>query len=260
MTPSDERARLPAGGADEEIAVRWARPAAEPPLAILYLHGFGSSQAGDKADYFRARAVAAGLGFCSFDFRGHGESGGDLSRLTFSRCLDDAAAASAWLGERHRGPVAFFASSMGAATALWFAGRHPGRFVAGAAIAPALEMRRAFAERYGEEGLAHWRRSGSLVFGNELVESRLGWGLMEDLARYEVAELARGYRTPTVLFQGMRDEQVEWGTAVRFAAGVGARAAGGVVEVVLFAGGGHRLLAERGKIWELAEGFFRAAM
>ena len=247
--------RLPVG--DDEVAVRWARPdGAEPALAVFYCHGFGSSQSGTKADDFRARALAAGFGFCSFDFRGHGASGGELPHLTFSHCLEDAAAVCDWLAEPeggdYRGPLAFFASSMGAAAALWFAGRHPGRFVAGAAIAPALEMHRAFAERCGEAGLASWRDSGFLAFGNELVESQLGWGLMEDLARYPFEELAASYRVPTLIFQGMRDEQVEWRTATGFAAAVGEG-----VEVHLFAGGEHRLLEERGRMWGMVEEFFR---
>ena len=88
---------LPVAGADGEpshLAVRLAEPAGgrRSRFTFLYLHGFGSKQSGEKADFFRARALEGGMPFCSFDFQGHGESGGRMRDLTFSRNLDDLAA------------------------------------------------------------------------------------------------------------------------------------------------------------------------
>ena len=90
------------------LAVRFdpAPEGSQPPLGILYLHGFGSHQAGEKAEFFRARAREAGIPFCSFDFQGHGASGGVLAELTLTRNLADVArvrALLAWAGpERTR--------------------------------------------------------------------------------------------------------------------------------------------------------------
>jgi pimeloyl-ACP methyl ester carboxylesterase len=251
-----------AAGDGTELAARWAAPdAGEPRLALFYLHGLGSSQAGDKADWFRRRAVAEGLAFCSFDARGHGESAGRVADLTLSRAVDDAGAVLAWLGRRFAGPVAFFASSMGAAVALWLAGRRQDAFAAGVAIAPALGMERGLRDALGEEGLARWRDSGRLPIENELGSVELGWGLMEDLARHPPDELPRLYRTPTLIFQGLGDDRVPWRTATDFAAGCAEQGAGrqrgeaGDVEVHLFAGGDHRLLAYREQMWQLANAF-----
>lgn len=252
----------------DELALRWAPPA-EGAASFLYLHGFGSSQDGEKAGYFRRRAAAAGLGFCSLDFRGHGLSGGGLGDLTFSRNLADAGAALAWLGERGVGgdgsPLVVFGSSMGGATGLWLAARHPGAFAAGLAIAPALGMERALEERLGEEGIANWRRTGRQRFVNELVDDELGWELMADLASYRAAELPPLHVTPTLVFQGMGDDSVDWRLAVDLARSVAEHAAGtgdgageGLrrrVEVHLFSAGDHRLLDQRPRMWEMAMGF-----
>jgi len=244
-----EHHALEVGG--ERLALRWQAGADGASPAFLYLHGFGSSQGGDKATYFRRRAAEAGIGFCSFDFRGHGESGGSLADLTFSRCLADAAAALGWLRRRSRGPRVVFGSSMGAAVGLWLAAGRPADFAAALAIAPALAMERAFADNLGEEGVARWRDSGSLHLETDLVDAELGWGLMDDLERYPAAELARRLRTPVLAFQGMRDATVPWHLAVDLAAASRDRG----VEVHLFADGDHRLLDLRPRLWQMAVAF-----
>jgi alpha-beta hydrolase superfamily lysophospholipase len=246
--------RIPVGAEGDELVLRWQPAADGAPLAFLYFHGFGSAQAGEKADWFRRRAAEAGLGFCSLDFRGHGESGGRLGALTFSRTLEDAEAALAWLRRRWDGPLVLFGSSMGAAVALWLAARHPGEAASVLAIAPALGMDGAFAERLGEEELGRWRETGVLPFHTELVECELGWDLMDDLARYPAVDLAGRLVTPVLAFQGMRDESVDWHLAVDLAAASG----GAAVEVHLFADGDHRLLDLRPRMWEMALSFLAA--
>ncbi|HEX2254893.1 MAG TPA: alpha/beta fold hydrolase [Thermoanaerobaculia bacterium] len=251
-----EEHRLGLGGG-EDVAVRFAAPQ-DAELAILYLHGFGSCQDGEKAAYFRRRALASGFAFCSFDFRGHGRSGGSLADLTMTRNLDDAEAVAAWLGERWSGPMAFFGSSMGAAAGLWLAARRPkgpaGRLGAGVCIAPALHLRRSLAERCGPEGLAHWRRTGRLRMSTDLVSADLGWCLMDDLATYPAAELAPLQRAPALILQGSADESVDWREVAAFAA---ACPVGSAVELHLFAGGDHRLISWKDRLWELAAGFLR---
>lgn len=251
----------------DELAVRWTPPTAGA-ASFLYLHGFGSSQDGEKAGYFRRGAAEAGLGFCSLDFRGHGLSGGGFGDLTFSRNLADAGAALDWLGERGVGaggsPLVVFGSSMGGATGLWLAARHPGAFAAGLAIAPALGMERALEERLGEEGIATWRRTGRQRFVNDLVDEEMGWELMADLADYRAADLPPLHVTPTLVFQGMEDDSVDWRLAVELARAVAEHAAGGEgeagdarrrVEVHLFSAGDHRLLNQRPRMWGMALGF-----
>jgi pimeloyl-ACP methyl ester carboxylesterase len=131
------------GGNGREVshlAVRFdptpAGPASRP--CFLYLHGFGSEQSGEKAEFFRRRALAAGFGFCSFDFQGHGLSGGEMAALTLTRNLEDVARVHAFLRERGHGRLILIGSSMGGGTALWYSALHPEEIVAGLHIAPAL--------------------------------------------------------------------------------------------------------------------------
>ena len=59
-----------------ELAGRLFRPAAAPTGALLVCHGAGSRK--ENHELMGEQAAAAGLAALTFDFRGHGESGGEM--------------------------------------------------------------------------------------------------------------------------------------------------------------------------------------
>jgi pimeloyl-ACP methyl ester carboxylesterase len=252
-----------ARGETERVAVRLDLPARGgsagdalgTPLAILYLHGFGSKQSGEKATYFRQRALEAGWAFCSFDFRGHGASEGSMRELTLTRNLEDASAVRALLAARGFGRVALFGSSMGAYTALWHAARQPAGVVASALLAPAVGMLGGLERWAGPGGLERWRRDGTIRYQSTLVETEIGWQLVEDLRAYPPAGLGAGYRTPTVIFQGQLDGTVDWHEVDDFVATL----APGVADLRLFPDGDHRLTDRLELLWSTAAELFARA-
>jgi len=249
-----ERIAILDGGREvSHLAVRFDAPAAAAPLCLLYLHGFGSDQAGEKADFFRRSALSAGLAFCSFDFQGHGASGGTMRELTLTRNLTDVARVHAFLIERGQSRIALVGSSMGGGTALWYAHAHPEAIVAGLHIAPALDLGGALLAGVGPQRARAWEETGVLAFHNDLVTCDLGWGLIEDLRRYRRDDLLAGYRTPTLLLHGQRDDTVPWRDTVDFAD----RARGRDLELHLFADGDHRLTDRKEQLWQLMLLFLR---
>jgi pimeloyl-ACP methyl ester carboxylesterase len=250
------RERLPlarAEGGPSHLAVRLRRPSGggRPRFAFLYLHGFGSAQSGEKADFFRERALADGIPFCSFDFQGHGESGGTMRELTFSRNLEDLSAVHDFLTDQGLGSVVLIGSSMGGATALWHAARRPAEVLASLLIAPAVGMGRGLERWAGAEGLDRWRREGWIRYSNALVESELGWGLIADLRRYDLEVLQSAYRTPTLVLQGKLDDTVDYKDVARFVA----RAPGGNFRLHLFDDGDHRLTGRKEELWDRMRAF-----
>ena len=229
------------------MALRLTVPRAQaaPPFCFLYLHGFGSVQSGEKAEYFRGRASEAGLPFCSFDFRGHGESDGSLAELTFAHNLEDLAAVRSWLAARGFPEIVLFGSSMGAATALWQAAEAPAGLLAAVHIAPAVGMLAGLERWAGAEGLARWEREGTIRFRSAPVDADLGWALVEDLRARDFAALAARCRTPTLVFQGRLDTTVDWRDVAAFVA----RAPAGLVELRLFDDGDHRLVDRKDRLW-----------
>jgi pimeloyl-ACP methyl ester carboxylesterase len=246
-----ERIPIFAGGREvSHLAVRFDPPPradASGHPSILYLHGFGSEQSGEKAEFFRRRALDAGLGFCSFDFQGHGQSGGDLTGLTLTRNLEDVARVHALLRSRGHERLILVGSSMGGGTALWYSALHPEGIAAGLHIAPALEMHQGLLAWAGEEGTRRWQETGTLHYENDLVSCELGWGLIEDLRAHSMDRLLAEYRTPCLLLQGKRDTTVGWRGVADFAT----RCTFPGIELHLFADGDHRLTDRKERLWDL---------
>jgi pimeloyl-ACP methyl ester carboxylesterase len=229
------------------LAVRYSPALAPPPFCFLYLHGFGSEQSGEKADFFRRQALAGGFTFCSFDFEGHGASGGDMRGLTLSRNLENLSTVASWLEARGHPRVCLIGSSMGGGTGLWYSALHAERVVAGLYIAPALELERSLLAWAGPERTRGWQESGAIHFENDLVTCELGWELIEDLRAYPTGELLPRYRTPALLLQGRLDTAVPWRAVAEFATRCPYRD----IELHLFADGDHRLTDRKARLWEL---------
>jgi pimeloyl-ACP methyl ester carboxylesterase len=220
---------------------------------FLYLHGFGSEQSGEKAEFFRAQALAAGFGFCSFDFQGHGRSGGTMSSLTLTRNLEDVARVHDSLRERGCGRLILIGSSMGGGTALWYSALHPDGIVAGLHIAPALEMEKGLLAWAGPERARTWEETGTVAFKNDLVACDLGWALIEDLRAHPTETLLATYRTPALLLQGKLDATVSWKSVLDFATGCAFRE----IDLHLFADGDHRLTDRKERLWGLMVEFLQ---
>lgn len=249
--------RLPIAGPDgaaSHLAVRFSAPERRAAdTAVLYLHGFGSSQDGEKAEHFRRSALEVGFAFCSFDFQGHGDSGGTLEGLTLSRNLEDTGRVHAFLRQRGFRRVILLGSSMGGASALWYAAIHPQEVAAGLHIAPALGMGEGLERQAGPEGLRRWRETGRRTVDGPLGPSELGWGLIEDLRAHPRERLFELYRTPTLVVQGKRDTSVDWRQVLDFTV----RCPFEEIELHLFADGDHRLLDRKERLWELMLEFLR---
>jgi pimeloyl-ACP methyl ester carboxylesterase len=240
---------LPIG--EEHLCFRLAEPPGGARYAALYLHGFGSDQEGEKGAFFCAQALAAGLAVASFDFRGHGRSGGTLRDLTLSRNLADAALARDFLRRRGYGEVVLIGSSMGALTALWHVIAEPEGLLGACLIAPALTLADSFLGFLGEEGARRWQQTGVQVFDDGVRRCELGWELVEDFRRYDLDRLAAGYRVPSLIFQGQRDDRVPWRTVERFVDDCSCDG----LELVLYPDGDHRLADRKEVLWDRMAAF-----
>lgn len=118
------------------LAFRHYPGAADRDLpGVLYLGGFQSSMDGEKAQFLVSECLKRGQQVTCFDYRGHGETGGDMAGLGIASWRDDAVAV---LDKVCKGPQILAGSSMGGwvMTLVWQA--RPGRVtrLAGIAAAP----------------------------------------------------------------------------------------------------------------------------
>lgn len=172
----------------------------------IYLHGFASSARSSKATWFVRRAREAGLTAECPDLNQP-----EFSSLTISRMVDEAASLC---GRAPDGPVALVGSSLGAVVALHAAARQaasssPRSVTRLVFLAPAFDLLASLDAHYGPAALADWRRSDALPvfhYGDQSMR-HLGWSFYEDARQYD----AHGIHldTPTLIFQGTRDEAVD---------------------------------------------------
>lgn len=246
---------LDAAGAEiSHLSFRVHEPAgAKAPLCLVFLHGFGSDQEGEKAQFLRERALENGLAFCTFDFRGHGKSGDDMRGLTIDRNIEDLKAIQAMLAGRGHDRLGLIGSSMGGFTAIWHSALSPDGIACGMHIAPAFGMDEGFLLWAGPEKTMQWQKDGVVDFGNDFVSCELGWGWIADLKSRQTARLLPLYKTPTLILQGKHDESVPWRGVLAFA--TQCRYEG--IDLHLFADGDHRLTDRKDRLWDLMWEFLR---
>jgi pimeloyl-ACP methyl ester carboxylesterase len=210
---------------------------APAPWAVLYVHGFGSSRAGVKAQAIERACARRDWTFAAFDFRGHGESGGGLLQLRVSHLLEDLAGVRdelANLGIRHLYSVG---SSMGGWAATWFSLRNPQTVPACVLLAPALDFPSARWLSLTEDEQRQWEETGRLRLRNQWLDVEVGYGLAEERDQYPREQLAAGLTQPLLIFHGVKDEVIPYQSSLTFVE----QAAGPLVELRLFKVGDHQL-------------------
>lgn len=212
--------------------------------AVVYVHGFGSHRGGEKAAALAAECDRRGWTFAAFDFRGHGASTGQMRDLAASRLLEDLAAIRDFLNARGHARLGFVGSSMGGFAAAWFAIRHPKAVTGCVLLAPAFRFleRRVTELTAGE--LAEWRRTGVRRLHNEWVDVEIGYGLVEERAAFDPADLARGWQTPLLIYHGLADDVVPVADSLSFIEAIAYPDA----ELRLLKAGDHRLTAFKEEI------------
>ncbi len=87
---------------------------------------------------------------------------------------------------------------------------------------------------------------------NDWVDAEVGYGLIEERDRYQVRDLAAGYRTSTLIYHGLADDVVPDVDSLEFLRRVDCPD----VELRLLKAGDHRLTAHKDEIAAAAGAFF----
>lgn len=207
----------------------------EPPT-VVFLGGYSSDMGGTKALALEAHCRARGHGVVCFDYRGHGDSGGDFCDFCLSDWRDDALAV---MDRATAGPLVLVGSSMGGWLMLLAALARRERVAGLVGIAAAadfsedirLELSASQRRALDEDGVIH---SGA---GDEAYPVTKKF--LEDGRRHLLLDRAIALDCPVRLLHGMRDAEVPWRTSMR----VMEQLRGADVRVTLLKDGGHRLSA-----------------
>jgi pimeloyl-ACP methyl ester carboxylesterase len=163
--------------------------------SYVYVHGFASSPASSKAQYFKARFAEHGI---ALDIPAL--DGGDFEHLTLTGQLRV-------VEQRLSGqPCVLLGSSMGGYLAALYAEQHP-EADALVLLAPAFDFRKRWMEAMTPAALEEWQstRKFSVSHYGERRRCDLDYGLMEDAAGYPAYP---DFSQRAVLLHGRGDEVV----------------------------------------------------
>ena len=213
----------------------WIRAAGQRPT-VVFLPGYRSDMAGEKATTLAAFCAARGQAMLRFDYSGHGASDGAFEDGTIGAWAADALAAIDALTE---GKLVLVGSSMGGWIALLTALARPARIAGLVGIAAAPD----FTETLMWAAMAPAERATLLRDGVLRVPSQYGEpyaitrALIEDGRNRLVLNGPIAIDCPIRLLHGQRDPDVPWETALRIAE----RVTSEDVRITLVKDGDHRL-------------------
>jgi pimeloyl-ACP methyl ester carboxylesterase len=240
-------------GSGHWLAGDWSWDQSEADFAVVFVHGFRSVRAGEKAQALEQACARRGWTYAAFDFRGHGESSGSMLELRGSRLLEDLEAVRQFLRRQGVARLGLVGSSMGGWASAWFALRQPDAVLALALIAPGFHFLTARWERLSPQEREQWKQQGFLRIRNEWVDVDLGYGLVEEAPQFPVETLLTGLARPTLIFQGLHDDIVPAARVL----GYFEKFAYPHMELRLYKDGDHRLTDRKEEIAEAACAFFQ---
>jgi pimeloyl-ACP methyl ester carboxylesterase len=243
----------PAGG---ELQAYLSHSGNPGEWATVYVHGFASNSSGEKAKVVEAACARRGWTYAAFDFRGHGRSTGSLLELSATGLLDDLDVIRSWLSSRGVRRLCLYGSSMGGWAASWYSLRRPESIVACVLAAPAFQFLTDRWDRLSGDERCHWRDTGRLRIRNDWIDVEIGTGMLDEIDRYPVRDLAARLACPLLIFHGMLDDTVPYTHTTSFVES----AKNPNIELHLYKDGDHRLLKYKEDMAESACGFFGKAV
>ncbi len=217
------------------VELAWARQDGKSPT-VVFLPGFRSDMAGEKATALAAFCAERGQAMLRFDYSGHGTSGGRFEDGTVGRWTDDALA---MIDRRTDGPLILVGSSMGGWIALLAALARPDRVAGLIGIAAAPDFTEALMwPAMTLEQRATLMRDGVIHRPSQYgAPTPITRALIEDGRGRLLLNAPIDLDCPVRLLHGQRDPDVPWELALRIAE----RVTGNDVQVVLVKDGDHRL-------------------
>ena len=226
--------------ADRRLA--YQRQVGDPTRpGIVFLGGYASDMTGSKASFLSQHCARKNISFLRFDYRGHGQSGGDFKDGTIGSWAEDAEIV---FDQLTTGPQIVIGSSMGGWIGLMLATKKLQRIKAFIGIAAAPDftedlMWSTFSPTQREQ----LKRAGFIYEDNAPRDERVPvtLKLIEEARQHLMLRGPINLQCPVRLLQGMEDRDVPWEHALRIAKAV----AHPDVRVTFIKDGDHRLSREQ---------------
>jgi pimeloyl-ACP methyl ester carboxylesterase len=193
-----------------------ALPKSEGPVpAVLMLHGF-ASQKDEVGDMYKRLAAALserGIASLRIDFRGWGESAGDMADSTVGGMVEDAAAAYTYLsGQDSVDPkrIGLIGFSLGGGIAVFSAGEQPDWYHSLVLWSTFGNLHDVFLEELGQDNFDTAAAKGKVTIDLGWREVTLGSGFFDSLKDYDYAMEFPKYTGAFMVVAGSEDGSVDF--------------------------------------------------
>jgi hypothetical protein len=186
------------------IAATYCASSTDSPIAIL-CHGFRSSMNSPGLCALEKKLVAEGFATMKFDFRGHGESGGNFEELIVGGEVDDLNAAISFVEKNVGKRIGVVGSSLSGLVSIIQASRDS-RIKVLALRAPVSDFKALYSANYDIIG---WKKNGfTTTYSRAGKAFKLNYAFYEEGLKYDAYELAEKIRAPTLIVHGDKDDSV----------------------------------------------------
>ena len=182
----------------------------EPVPAVLMLHGFASQrdEVGDMYKRLAAELGTRGIASLRIDFRGWGESAGEMVDSTVTGQVEDAAVGYEYLAGQDfvdAGRIGVIGFSLGGSIAIFSAGEHPDWYRSVVLWSTFLGLHDIFVEELGQENFDTAAAEGQVTIDLGWREVTLGAGFFESLDAYDGREEFVNYAGAVMAVAGTED-------------------------------------------------------
>lgn len=201
---------------DNGVVGTLSLPDADSPVpAVLMLHGFASSRDEVGGMYARLAAALAERGIASLriDFRGWGESGGNMVDSTVSGMVEDAGLAYDYLSgleavdPERIGVIGF---SLGGGIAVFTAGENPDGYKSMALWSTFGNLRDVFLESLGQDNFDTAASAGEVTIDLGWRMVTLGSGFFSGLEDYDYQTAFPSYEGAMMVVAGTEDGSADF--------------------------------------------------
>ena len=194
--------RFETTGADSKLIVGDRIPGQERQL--LFVTGFLSKRWGNKSKALADLCRERNWGFCCFDFRGNGDSGGAFADYTLCDWLEDARSVTKMLADGP--PVTIIGSSLGGWLA-WLLGQEFPHVQQLVLLAPAFNMMGKRVQNISSARRQQWETTGWMPWDDDALHKDfpLSWKWVEESEALWVKRFDSLRRVPTRIVHSLQD-------------------------------------------------------
>ena len=175
------------------------------PLVII-CHGFNQTKSQRKFVKLSRALTERGIGVFRFDFSGHGDSEGELEKISIEKEVGELEAAYKKLLSNKRinkEKIAILGHSLGALIVILFQRKFK-KAKTLILLSPALQQRELTKEWHTAEEIELWKKQGYL----DTPKGRLGIKYLNEAIEKDWSEVASQIKIPTLVIQGSEDDDV----------------------------------------------------